>query len=109
MRYTDLSAFSRDYGKLIKAETKTIHTIEGFQAYAILDIFEGGSTYFVDVFDGETLVAPGILVGSCYDNDHAKICRKDLNEYLNSEEFKLACEILAAKYIANAANDNTKN
>jgi len=109
MRYTDLSAFSKDFGELIKTETRTIHTIEGFQAYAILDIFEYGSTFFVDVFAEETLVAPGILVGSCYDNDHAKICRKDLNEYLNSEEFKLACEILAAKYIANAANDNTKN
>lgn len=95
MRYTDLSAFSRDYGELIKTETKKIHTIEGFQAYAILDIFEGGSTYFVDVFDGETLVAPGILFGFCYDNGHAKICRKDLNEYINSEEFKLTCKNLA--------------
>jgi hypothetical protein len=47
MRYTDLSAFSRSYGELIKTETKTIHTIEGFQAYAILDIFEYGSTFFV--------------------------------------------------------------
>ena len=100
MRFTDLSEFSNSYGELIKTETKTIHTIEGFQAYAILDIFEGGSTYFVDVFDGETLVAPGIIVGSCYDNDHAKICRKDLNEYLNSEEFKFACEFIATRYSA---------
>jgi hypothetical protein len=102
MRYTDLSAFSRSYGELIKTETKTIHTIEGFQAYAILDIFEYGSTFFVDVFAEETLVAPSILFGWCEENGHAKTCRKDLNDYLNSEEFKLTCEFLAAKY-TNAA------
>ena len=101
--------YEQKRGALIKTETQEFYNIEGLRVYAKLDIYEGGSAGVVNVYNKEELVAGSIFGVTSYDIDHSKYCRTELNKYLKSKDFKFACKNFAAKYIANAANDNTKN
>ena len=98
MALSDTQNSGREYGALVKTETYELYNMEGFRVYGRLEVYENCSTYFINIFEGESsAICPPVLGGHSYQNDHEKLCRQELRKHLKSKELKIVCKRLAAE------------